>query len=479
VKVFNTLSGRKEDFQPQGDEVKMYVCGVTPYDECHIGHAMSYIIFDVIRRYLKYRGYRVRHIQNVTDIDDKIIDRASARGISAKDLADGFTERFFEDMDALNIERVEEYPRATGEIDKIIEVIGGLIDKGYAYPAGGSVYFRVKSCSDYGKLSHRSLETMMSGGCAIERDKEHPMDFALWKAVKPGEPSWPSPWGEGRPGWHIECSAMSLKYLGETIDIHGGGQDLIFPHHENEIAQSECFTGRKPFVKYWLHNGMLVFGDEKMSKSLGNLVTIRQALADYGVDGLRIFVLSSHYRSPLTYSVETIAAAVRGAERLREAVASRHGGDAAAEIDLEAPHEQFVAAMDDDFNTARALAVMFDLARDINRAADSGADVTAAQSLLRELGGIIGLTFAAREQAALDAAPFRDLQAEISAAAPGLGLAAPESDEAAAYIDWLVTARATLRKQKQFATADEIRNRLDGLGVVLEDGPSGTVWKRK
>jgi cysteinyl-tRNA synthetase len=440
---------------------------------------MSYIIFDVIRRYLKYRGYRVRHIQNVTDIDDKIIDRANARGIPAQELAEGFTRRFFEDMDALNIERVEEYPRATGEIDKIIEVIGGLIDKGHAYPAGGSVYFRVKNCPDYGKLSHRSLETMMSGGCAIEREKEHPMDFALWKAVKPGEPSWPSPWGEGRPGWHIECSAMSLKYLGETIDIHGGGQDLIFPHHENEIAQSECFTGRRPFVKYWLHNGMLVFGDEKMSKSLGNLVTIRQALADYGVDGLRIFVLGSHYRSPLTYSVETIAAAVRGAERLREAVAGRNGGGAAAEIDLEAPRAQFIAAMDDDFNTARALAVMFDLARDINRAADGGADVTAAQALLRELGGIIGLTFAEREQAALDAAPFRDLQAEISAAASGLELAAPAGDEAAAYIDWLVAARTALRKQKQFQTADEIRNRLDGLGVVLEDGPSGTVWKRK
>lgn len=484
MKVFNTLSGKKEDFQPQGDEVKVYVCGVTPYDECHIGHAMSYIIFDVIRRYLKNRGYRVRHIQNITDIDDKIIDRANARGILARKLAEDYTARFFEDMKALNIERVDEYPRATGEIDKIIEVIGGLIDKGHAYPAGGSVYFRVESCPDYGKLSRRSLESMMSGSCSLEmgREKEHPMDFALWKAVKPGEPSWPSPWGDGRPGWHIECSAMSLKYLGESIDIHGGGQDLVFPHHENEIAQSECFTGRRPFVKYWLHNGMLKFGDEKMSKSLGNLVTIRQAIADYGVDGLRLFVLNSHYRSPLTYSEETLAAAVRGAERLREAATSRDDGENPAGIDLDGPRTQFVAAMDDDFNTARALAVMFDLARDINRAADSGADVAAAQALLREFGEILGLNFEAPHKASLDSAPFRELWAAISEAAPAdLAVAAdiPAGDEAAPYIDWLVAARTALRKQKQFQTADEIRNRLDDLGVVLEDGPSGTVWKRK
>ncbi len=251
MKVHNTLSGKKEDFLPQGDEIKMYVCGVTPYDESHIGHAMSYIIFDVIHRYLKYRGYKVKYVQNVTDIDDKLIDRANRLGTTVTELAEKFTARYFEDMDALNIERADIYPRATEEIPKIIEVVQGLIDKGYAYPVGGSVYFRVRKKEDYGKLSHRNLDSMMSGArIEPEKEKEYPMDFVMWKAAKPGEPSWDSPWGQGRPGWHIECSAMALKYLGETIDIHGGGQDLVFPHHENEIAQSESFTGKKPFVKY-------------------------------------------------------------------------------------------------------------------------------------------------------------------------------------------------------------------------------------
>jgi len=263
VKVYNTLSARKEEFLPQGDEVRMYVCGVTPYDESHIGHGMSYIVFDVIRRYLQFRGYKVKYVQNITDIDDKIIDRANKLGISTSELAEKYTNSYFEDMDALNILVTEDdkYPRATEEIPKIIEVIQGLVDKGYAYPAQGSVYFRVRNVADYGKLSHRSLESMMAAENAIgSDDKESPMDFALWKASKPGEPSWPSPWGKGRPGWHIECSAMALKYLGNTLDIHGGGQDLIFPHHENEIAQSESFTGTKPFVKYWLHNGLVQFG---------------------------------------------------------------------------------------------------------------------------------------------------------------------------------------------------------------------------
>ncbi|MCK5433753.1 MAG: cysteine--tRNA ligase, partial [Dehalococcoidales bacterium] len=261
MKVYNTLSGQKEEFRPGGDEVKMYVCGVTPYDECHIGHAMSYIIFDVIRRYLQFRGYKVKYVQNITDIDDKIIERAAKRGVSTHELAEKFANSYFEDMDALNIGRVDIQPKATEEIPKIIEVIQGLVDKGYAYPAGGSVYFRVRNVPDYGKLSHRNLESMMAGECAVGgEDKESPMDFVLWKAAKPGEPSWESPWGNGRPGWHIECSTMSLKYLGDTLDIHGGGQDLVFPHHENEIAQSESFTGVKPFVKYWLHNGLMQLG---------------------------------------------------------------------------------------------------------------------------------------------------------------------------------------------------------------------------
>ena len=325
MKVYNTLSGKKEEFSPQGDEVTMYVCGVTPYDDAHIGHAMSYVVFDVIRRYLRFRGYKVKYVQNITDIDDKIIDRANQRGVSTHELVKQYTDSFDEDVEALNIVKAETdvYPKATYEIPKIIEVIQGLIDKGYAYPAGGSVYFRVRNAPDYGKLSHRSLDAMMTSECAIgSEEKEDAMDFVLWKASKPGEPWWESPWGEGRPGWHIECSAMSLKYLGDTLDIHGGGQDLVFPHHENEIAQSESFTGKKPFVKYWLHNGLVQLGEDKMSKSLGNLITIKQALGEgedkvrreYNADILRIFILNSHYRSPLTYSEEGMEAAERGIE---------------------------------------------------------------------------------------------------------------------------------------------------------------------
>jgi len=407
MKVHNTLSGKKEDFSPQGDEVRMYVCGVTPYDESHIGHAMSYIIFDIIQRYLRFRGYKVKYVQNITDIDDKLIDRANKLGTTVSELAQKYTESYFEDMDALNIERADIYPRATEEIPKIIEVVQGLVDKGYAYEAGGSVYFRVRKVDDYGKLSHRNLESMMSGA-RIEpgEEKEHPVDFVLWKASKPGEPSWESPWGPGRPGWHIECSAMSLKYLGDTLDIHGGGQDLIFPHHENEITQSESFTGKKPFVKYWLHNGMLQLGEEKMSKSLGNLVTVKEILAKYSADALRLFVLSSHYRSPLTYSDEGLEAAERGADRLRQA-AGKRGGNSGGGVDVEPYRSRFVEAMDDDFNTAQAVATLFDLTRDINRADESGYNVEEARKTLKELAGILGLTLKASEEAALEIELFK------------------------------------------------------------------------
>ena len=303
MKIFNTLSGQKEEFIPRGDTVKMYVCGVTPYDECHIGHAMSYIIFDVIRRYLEFSGYEVKYVQNFTDIDDKIIDRSHELGVSTRELTDDLISHYFTEMDALNIKRADIYPKATEEIPKIIEVVQGLIDRGYAYESESSVYFRVRSDPDYGKLSHRNLEDMMGvASPGMEGDKEHPLDFALWKAAKEGEPSWECPWGWGRPGWHIECSAMCLKYLGDTLDIHGGGQDLVFPHHENEIAQSECFTGVTPFVRYWLHNGLVQLGGEKMSKSLGNLITVKEALEKFSPDAIRLFVLSSHYRSPRTYT---------------------------------------------------------------------------------------------------------------------------------------------------------------------------------
>ncbi|MFH1775651.1 MAG: cysteine--tRNA ligase [Chloroflexota bacterium] len=481
MKVFNTLSGRKEEFSPQGNEVRMYVCGVTPYDHAHLGHAMSYVIFDVIRRYLKFRGYRVKYVQNITDIDDKIINRASSVGISTEDLAEKFTISYFEDMKALNVSRADVHPRATEEVPKITEIIGGLIAKGHAYPAGGSVYFRVNSTSDYGKLSHRTVDPITGGGDA---EKEHPMDFVLWKAAKPGEPSWESPWGPGRPGWHIECSAMSLKYLGETIDIHGGGQDLIFTHHENEIAQSEAYTGVKPFVKYWLHNGMVQLGEEKMSKSLGNLITIKEALAKYTADAIRIFILNSHYRSPLTYAEEGLFAAEKGADRLRQAAHIQ--GDAAIGkdgIDTEDYRQRFIAAMDDDFNTAQALASLFDLARDINRASEAGYSITPAPKLLKELAEILGLTLVSPEKPPLEIEPLKQLLVSINErllAAKLKGIPVDKlPDDVESLMELATTTRDQLRKDKQFHLADEIRTRLDGLGIALEDTSQGTVWKHK
>lgn len=479
MKVFNTLSGQKEDFLPQGDEVKMYVCGVTPYADCHIGHAMSYIVFDVIQRYLQFRGYKVKYVQNITDIDDKIIDRASQLGISTNELAGKFISSYFDDMDALNIGRADIYPRATEEIPKIIEVIQGLIVKKHAYPAGGSVYFRVRSVTDYGKLAHRNLESMMAAESATGgEDKEHPMDFVLWKASKPGEPSWESPWGNGRPGWHIECSAMSLKYLGDTLDIHGGGQDLVFPHHENEIAQSESFTGIKPFVKYWLHNGLVQLGEDKMSKSVGNLITIKEALENYSADAMRIFILSSHYRSPLTYSEEALEAAERGVGRLRQA-AQGEGGEAKVEerLDVEPHRRRFIQAMDDNFNTPQAIATLFDLARDINRASEAGLDTAKACEVLLELANILGLTLKAPEEPSLDAKSYSDIVGRITVLPTAAKQWQPSENES--YIEHLIWLRNQLRVDKQWQQADIIRARLGELGITLEDTPRGTIWKHK
>jgi cysteinyl-tRNA synthetase len=458
MKIFNTLTGQKEEFLPQGDTVRMYVCGVTPYDNSHLGHAMSYVFFDSIRRYLIYRGYKVKYVSNVTDIDDKIINRANQRGISAAELAGKFTQSYFDDMAALNVMKADVSPRATEEVPKIIEVIQGLIAKDCAYPASdGSVYFRVTRDPDYGKLSRRTLDMMMAGArVEIAELKEHPMDFALWKASKPGEPSWKSPWGEGRPGWHIECTAMSLKYLGEQLDIHGGGQDLIFPHHENEIAQSESYTGKAPFVKYWMHNGLVQVGEQKMSKSLGNLLTIKDMLTKNSPDSVRVFILSSQYRSPLSYSPEGLEAAEKGAERLSRA-ASRDKPIAApsAVLDPEPYRRQFIEAMDDDFNTAQALSILFDLARALNQAADSGADVSNACKTLRELAGdVLGLRLPAVEAKAGNV-------------------------EAAPFIDLLIKTRYDLRQAKQYQLADQIRKQLVDLGILLEDTPTGTVWRSK
>ena len=452
MRLYSTLTRREEEFVPAGDTVKMYVCGPNLYAPCHVGHAMSYVVFDVLRRYLEYRGYQVRHVQNFTDIEDKIIARAQAMDVTTDELARQYVERFFTDMDKLNIQRAHVYPLATHEIPGMIEMIQGLIAKGHAYPVDGDVYFRVTSDDDYGKLSGRALDDLQAGArIEVDERKEHPMDFALWKASKPGEPSWESPWGQVRPGWHIECSVMSLHYLGETLDIHGGGQDLIFPHHENELAQSESYTGVTPFVRFWVHNGLarLSDGEEKMTRSLGNLVSIADALEQHGADTLRLFILSSNYRSPLTYGDEPLAAARRGVERLRTAAhAASAGGDP---LDGGRFRDRFIEAMEDDLNTAQAMAALFDLARDINRARDEGRDIKPAQAVLLELSGVFGLTLAAEER-------------EI-AAAP--------------FIEALIALREELRQAKQFALADSIRSRLDGLGIALEDSREGTVWKRK
>ncbi|AQU05192.1 cysteinyl-tRNA synthetase [Dehalococcoides mccartyi] len=456
MKIYNTLSGKLEEFVPlENGKVKMYVCGITPQSEPHIGHAMSYINFDVIRRYLTYKGYRVKYIQNFTDIDDKIIAKANAQGIEPSTLAERNIGVFLDAMAALNITPADYYPRATQEVPKIIEMVSGLIEKGYAYAVGGSVYLRVQKVDGYGKLSHRTLEQMMAGArVEIDEEKEYPMDFALWKATKPGEPSWESPWGLGRPGWHIECSAMSLRYLGEQIDIHGGGQDLIFPHHENEIAQSECFSGVKPFVKYWLHNGLLKLGEEKMSKSLGNLVTIKEALSRYSADALRIFVLSSSYRNPLTYSEEALEAAEKGAERLRQTAARKDNPQfKETAVDTKAYRERFTQYMDNDFNTSAALATIFDLSRELNRIEGEAGKSTDGQKLFKELADILGLSLiVAESKTGTDVAPF---------------------------IELLIELRKDLRVAKQYQLADKIRTSLDTAGILLEDSAGGTVWKVK
>ena len=452
MKLYNTLSGRVEEFVPaDADEVKMYVCGVTPYSSTHVGHALSYVVFDTLRRYLEYTGYKVRHVQNFTDVDDKIIQRAQESGVSEDELVDEFIGDYFHTMDALNIQRASEYPRATREIPRILDAIAGLIDRGHAYPAAGDVYFRVNSKDDYGKLSHRTLDSMIAGArIQVDENKEHPMDFVLWKGAKPGEPSWESPWGPGRPGWHIECTAMSLEYLGEQLDIHGGGQDLVFPHHENEIAQSECYTGAKPFSRYWMHNGLLQLGSDKMSKSLGNLVSVADALEQYSPDAMRLYFLSSHYRSPLAYSDEGAAAVERSLERVRHALTP--GGGSGPQVDP-APHrERFTTSMDDDLNTPQAVAVLFDLARDINRGRDAGQSIDEGQSTLRELGEVLGLTFSERASSANELA-------------------------ATPFIDLLVSVRSELRSAREFALADQIRDGLAAEGVTLEDSAQGTEWQ--
>jgi cysteinyl-tRNA synthetase len=461
IRIYNTLTRTKEDFETlEPNQVSMYVCGPTVYDSAHVGHAMSVLVFDIIRRYLEYRGYKVQHAMNYTDVDDKIIDRANAENVDPYDLAERYIQQFKQHLEDLNVLPATIYPRATQEIDQIIEMVQGLIDKGHAYETEGDVYFFVSSDDDYGKLSGRKLEDMQAGfRIDIDDRKETPMDFALWKASKPGEPAWDSPWGPGRPGWHIECSAMSLHHLGEQIDIHGGGNDLVFPHHENEIAQTESLTG-KPFARYWVHNGMLQLSGEKMSKSLGNLVTVDEFLAENEADVLRLMILNSNYRSPLTFNDESVGHARRALERLRSALRSAtgdlHAVTTRLPIQTEATRRGFIEAMDDDFNTAGALGHLFDLVRAINQARDMGLgseDLSQAQDLLLELAGVLGLQL--------------DKQATLGGA------------EVAPFVDLLLEVRTELRAQKLWALSDMIRDRLTEMDVVIEDSREGSTWRWK
>ncbi len=454
MKLHDTLTGEKRDFAPQGEKVTMYVCGPNLYGPCHIGHALSYIVFDVLRRYLEHREYKVHHVQNFTDIEDRIIEVSQRDDTSIGELAERYIQRFHQEMDALGIKRAHDYPRATQYIDRMIEMVQRMIANGNAYEMDGDVYFRVRAFETYGRLSKRPLDEMMSGTRVdVDERKEDAMDFALWKASKDGEPSWPSPWGPGRPGWHIECSAMSLSLLGDHVDIHGGGQDVIFPHHENEIAQSEVYTGKSPFVRFWIHNGLLRLqeGDEeKMTRHRGNIVSCQQILEQYDPDAIRLFLLSSHYRSPITYTDEGIASAERALERLINAL--RADSTASGEAMDAAPfRDRFHAAMDDDLNTPQAIATLFDMAREINRGRESGMAVGNAQDALREMASVLGLSLEQRR-----------------------GSGGAEVD---GFIQLLVETRAQLRAERNWKMADSIRDRLEELGVSLEDSADGTQWR--
>ncbi|MCW8976645.1 MAG: cysteine--tRNA ligase [Sedimenticola sp.] len=458
LKIYNDLSNQKQTFVPiEPGKVRMYVCGMTVYDLCHLGHARVMVVFDVVYRYLKAQGYDVTYIRNITDIDDKIINRAHENDEPFSDLTERFITAMHEDSDALGILSPDSEPRATSHIAEILSMIERLIEKGHAYVADNhDVYYSVGSFEGYGKLSGKSLEDLQAGARVdVDDQKRNPLDFVLWKAAKPGEPSWDSPWGEGRPGWHIECSAMSTCCLGDTFDIHGGGADLTFPHHENEIAQSEGATG-KPFVNYWMHNGFVRINDEKMSKSLGNFFTVREILARYQAEEVRYFILTSQYRSPLNYDDEHLDNARGALTRFYTAMRGLPEAAPAAEGDYA---ERFNAAMDDDFNTPEALAVLFDLVREINRVRHE--DTGHAASLvaeLRRLGGVLGI-----------------LQDDPEQYLRGGHIASGLSDD---EIESLIHQRQEAKAGKNWAEADRLRDALKEQGVVLEDSPQGTTWRR-
>jgi cysteinyl-tRNA synthetase len=461
LNMYNTLTNQKEEFSPlEKNRVRMYVCGPTVYDKCHIGHARCYVAFDVIRRYLEYCGHEVTFVENFTDVDDKIIKKSNETGEDPFEIAERNIKDYFKDMDALNVKRADIYPRATQHIRDMVAFIERLLEKGYAYTAEGDVYFSVEKAADYGKLSGVNVEQMKAGArVAVDEKKRDPLDFALWKKAKEGEPKWESPWGEGRPGWHIECSTMSLKHLGETLDIHGGGQDLIFPHHENEIAQSEAYSG-KQFVRYWLHNGFVTIKEEKMSKSLGNIVSVEDLLQEYSPETLRYFLVASHYRKPIDFDENALEEARKAVTRLlntidlvKEAVKGGQGDMAGEPFPIDEYRERFQEAMDDDFNTPAALSVLFELARDTNRRIEE-------KNIDRE-----------SLEKVLDT--FRVLAGDVL----GLFFEAKTEEFSQDLLEILIAVREMVREKKLWDISDTIRDRLKGVGIVLEDTPEGTRWK--
>lgn len=465
MKIFNTMTAKKEEFVPMDkNEVKIYACGPTVYNYIHIGNARPLCVFDVLRRYLEYRGYNVKFVQNFTDIDDKIIKRANEEGTTYDVISKKYIEEFWTDANGLNFKKATVHPKATENIDEIIKLISTLVEKGYAYQAENDVYFRTLKFKEYGKLSHQPIEDLESGArIAIGEIKEDPLDFALWKGAKPGEPYWDSPWGKGRPGWHIECSAMNRKYLGNTIDIHCGGKDLVFPHHENEIAQSECANGCT-FANYWMHNGYINVDNVKMSKSLGNFKTVREIANVYGYEVIRYFLISSHYRSPINYSLDIIEQCKSALERLytcrdsldfaiKNAAEETKENDAELIAELDKRREQFITAMDDDLNTADGLAAIFELTKDINtKILDhdvSKAVCEHAAKLYDELCNVLGILYNRKENT---------LDSDIEA---------------------LVEKRQEARKKKDWATADKIRDELKAKGIILKDTPQGVTWTKE
>ena len=467
MKLFNSMTMKKEEFVPLLDgKVSMYACGPTVYNFIHVGNARPLIVFDVLRRYFEYRGYDVTFVQNFTDVDDKIINQAIKEETTSEAIAAKYIDEYYKDASGLGVREATIHPKATENIAEIIEIINTLIGKGLAYEANGDVYYRTEKFAEYGKLSHQPLEELRAGArIDVSNIKESPMDFALWKAAKPGEPSWDSPWGKGRPGWHIECSAMSGKYLGKTIDIHCGGQDLIFPHHENEIAQSEGANDAE-FVRYWVHNGFISIDNRKMSKSLGNFFTVREAADVYGYENIRMFMLMSHYRSPLNYSGEILMQAKGALERLKTARVNlqflMENGDNGDLKDSEKDfvdrlpvyRERFIEAMDDDFNTADAVSVIFELAREANTMTapekkPTKALATETLGMFDELTGVLGLIYGTDDDQGL-----------------------------AEEVEALITARQNARKEKNWAEADRIRDALKDMGIILEDTPHGVKWKK-